>query len=159
MFNTPSKTNSSFKLMEFILGAESYCIDLLSVQEVVSVKDKIVPIPLSPEYVAGLINLRGNVFKIIDLRKKMGITPSHQEEVIIIFSIEGKMIGALVDSVRSILTVNTEQVQQISDLSLSRVSCKGAVKLKNSLSIWVDVVDFIKEDSAPTRHLDLGKIA
>lgn len=100
---------NNLKLIEFTLGTESFCLDLALVREVISGQRVFTPIPLSPRYIAGLLDLRGNIFKIIDLRKKLAINSIKGQEAIILFDIKDKQLGVIVDGVKGILNVTPEQ--------------------------------------------------
>jgi purine-binding chemotaxis protein CheW len=96
-------TDVSERYLCFSLGPQSYAIPLLSVREVIALPE-ITPVPTMPSYFLGIMNLRGQVISVIDLRKKLGITPSQSsEQAIIICAIESVCLGIVVDSINSVL--------------------------------------------------------
>lgn len=103
--------------MEFSLGAENYAIPLLEVREVIS-RPETTHIPNSPTYFVGIMNLRGQVITVVDLRKKMGITSEcpHPEEAVIIVNIHSINLGIVVDSINQVVEVDFSKLSDISGL-------------------------------------------
>lgn len=94
----------------FSLGAEEYAMPLLKVREVIAMPD-ITPVPHTPTYFLGIMNLRGQVISILDLRKKLGIKPGEGAETSVIISDLGHVsLGLVVDSVNFVLTPGTGEV-------------------------------------------------
>ena len=91
------------KYLIFALGDESYGIPLLEVKEVIAVPET-TPLPFTPKHFRGIMNLRGQVISIIDLREKFHIpTESDEASAVIICDIDPFCIGVVVDSVVSVL--------------------------------------------------------
>ncbi|MCB9061935.1 MAG: purine-binding chemotaxis protein CheW [Halobacteriovoraceae bacterium] len=113
--NQASNVDSHY--MEFSLGEENYAIPLLKVREVISTPDTTL-IPNSPSYFVGIMNLRGQVITVVDLRKKMGINSEckHKEEAVIIVDIHGINLGIVVDSINKVLEVDMTKLSDISGL-------------------------------------------
>jgi purine-binding chemotaxis protein CheW len=87
------------RFIEFSLGGEDYAIPLLMVREVISVPDT-TPIPKAPVHFLGIMNLRGQVISIVDLRKKLKVdSRKDKEEAVIIVDIGSMNIGVVVDSI------------------------------------------------------------
>ncbi|MBX2986844.1 MAG: purine-binding chemotaxis protein CheW [Bdellovibrionaceae bacterium] len=92
------------------LGGESFAIPLLSVREVIARPDT-TPVPQMPSAFLGIINLRGQVLSVLDLRLKLSIKPKDSEEsAVIILDLEGYRMGVLVDRVNSVLPMNPEEI-------------------------------------------------
>ena len=104
------------KQMEFVTlvaGGQSFCIEITQIREIRR-WSPVTLLPHSPDYVLGVINLRGAVIPILDLAAKLGfsaITPT-ERHVIIITAIEERIVGLLVESVSEILGVRTEMVRE-----------------------------------------------
>jgi purine-binding chemotaxis protein CheW len=109
-------TEIRVQLVTFFIGKERYGIDIMEVKEIVGIRD-IRPIPYVPVYVAGILNLRGTIFPIIDLHKRF-----HLEEVdlneddrllsgFIILEVGGRFIGIIIDKVLRVVTINPNQIQ------------------------------------------------
>lgn len=96
----------------FHLGAESFAIPLLSVKEVMAMPS-VAPIPQAPPSFLGMMNLRGQVIGVIDLRQKLGIQPkkNQEEKAVIILDFNDFRIGAVVDLIDSVQTLANEKRQ------------------------------------------------
>lgn len=99
------------RYLAFSLHHQEYGIPLLKVLEVIGLGD-VTPIPNSPSYFLGIMNLRGLVISIIDLRLKLTMPKAErtQETAVIILNIQGGHIGVVVDSVDSVLSLSTDQL-------------------------------------------------
>ena len=96
----------------FRLGGETYGINVMQVQEVLRYSD-IAPVPGAPEYVLGIINLRGNVVTVIDTRKRFGLPPDEitDNTRIVIIEAEKQVIGILVDSVAEVVYLHASEIE------------------------------------------------
>jgi purine-binding chemotaxis protein CheW len=100
------------EFLTFTLGAEEYGIDILKVKEIRGY-DAVTRIANSPEYIKGVINLRGTIVPIVDMRIKfnLGNVEYNQFTVVIILNVAGRMVGMVVDSVSDVITLGPEQVK------------------------------------------------
>jgi purine-binding chemotaxis protein CheW len=98
--------------LTFRLGAEEYGIDILKVQEIRGY-DAVTTIANAPEFIKGVINLRGVIVPIVDLRIKfnLGRPEYDQFTVVIILNLANRVVGIVVDSVSDVLTLTAEQVR------------------------------------------------
>lgn len=104
------------RFIEFSLGNEDYAIPLLMVREVISVPDT-TPIPKSPPHFLGIMNLRGQVISVVDLRKKLKIdSKKNKEEAVIIVDIGTMNIGVVVDAINKVLAFSPEEVSAIPEV-------------------------------------------
>lgn len=110
------------ELIAFRIAEQDFCFNIMSVREIRGWCPATV-IPHAPEYVRGVINLRGAVVPIVDLAQRLGLTVPEptSRNVIIIAQIDGRTVGLLVDAVSDILSVSAEEVQSTPDV----VSEKG----------------------------------
>lgn len=104
--------------LTFTLGSEEYAIDILKVQEIRGYEQPTL-IANAPDFIKGVINLRGIIVPIVDLRikfklGKIGYTPF---TVVIILNIAGRVIGAVVDSVSDVISLNASQIRPAPDFS------------------------------------------
>ena len=106
----------------FSLGAEEYAIPLLCVREVIAIPE-FTPIPYTPSYFLGIMNLRGQVISVMDLRTKLGIkgVETH-EQAVIICDLDPLSIGIVVDSINSVIAPEDEDVSEKHDLQNSKTS-------------------------------------
>lgn len=130
------------RFLEFQLGEESYAVELLKVREVITLPD-LTPIPKSPPHVCGLMNLRGLVLTVIDLRKRLSITPSkdQSESAVIIFDLGDRLVGAYVDSICRVISVADEAIKPVPEAENTIVTqnLKSVLQFQNKLSLWLDV--------------------
>lgn len=136
-----SQTSELNRFIEFSLGAEDYAIPLLMVREVISVPDT-TPIPKSPPHFLGIMNLRGQVISIVDLRKKLKVdVKTNKEEAVIIVDIGGMNIGVVVDSINKVLAFSSEDVSEMPEVESQNNTqyIFGVYKKEHSLTILLDI--------------------
>lgn len=105
------------ELISFEIGGQEFCIDIRSVREIRGWAPA-TPMPHSPEYIVGVINLRGMVMPVIDLRSRLGLgqTEPTERHVIVVIQADGRTAGLLVDGVRESFHVETSSLQAPPDL-------------------------------------------
>jgi len=99
--------------LTFRLGAEEYGIDILRVQEIRSYEQP-TRIANAPSFLKGVVNLRGVIVPIIDLRLKLGCDSAEYNHftVVIVLNVHGRVVGAVVDSVSDVLELHGEQIRE-----------------------------------------------
>ena len=107
-----SKAEKPLEFLSFTLGDEEYGIDIQKVQELRGY-DAVTRIANAPEFIKGVVNLRGIIVPIIDMRIRFGIgTPSYDQfTVVIVLNIGGRVVGMVVDSVSDVITLSAEQIK------------------------------------------------
>lgn len=112
--DTPANDAASrtLEFLAFKLGREEYGIDIQQVQELRSY-DTVTRIANAPEHVKGVVNLRGIIVPIVDMRIKFRLgTPSYDQfTVVIILNLQGRVMGMVVDSVSDVITLTPEQIR------------------------------------------------
>ena len=108
------------EFLTFRLGAEEYGIDILRVQEIRSYEAP-TRIANAPPFIKGVVNLRGVIVPIVDLRLKLGCEAVEYNEftVVIVLNVAGRVVGAVVDSVSDVLELSTESVKAAPELASS----------------------------------------
>ena len=106
------------EFLAFTLGQEEYGIDILKVQEIRGY-DSVTRIANSPEFIKGVLNLRGTIVPIVDMRIKFQLgTPVYDQfTVVIILNIAGRVVGMVVDSVSDVTTLSPEQIRPAPEMS------------------------------------------
>ena len=107
----------SVEFIVFRVGEQEFCIDITSTREIRGWTQS-TEVPHSPDYMMGVINLRGTILPIVNLAKRLGL-PSNapgERDVIIVVQVEDRNFGLLVDSVSDILDVNEADMRQIPEL-------------------------------------------
>ena len=100
------------EVLVFVLGKEEYGVDILKVQEIRGY-EKVTPIPSAPAYLKGVVNLRGIIVPVIDLRVKFGMAnPAYDSfTVVVILRIGGRVIGVVVDGVSDVVQLGASDVK------------------------------------------------
>jgi len=139
-------SNSEVQLVIFKLGREEYGVSILQVQEIKRISD-ITRVPHTPDYIKGVINLRGSVLPVIDLKKRLNLA---QQEVtedtrIIIVKVEELSIGMVVDAVSEVMTINQENIDspEVVAGSISANYLSGVGKLENRLLILLNLEEIV----------------
>lgn len=106
------QTDGQMEVLSFNLGDEEYGIDLLKVQEIRGY-DAVTRIANTPEHIKGVVNLRGVIVPIVDMRIQLNLGyPSYDQfTVVIILSIGARVVGMVVDSVSDVITLATDQIK------------------------------------------------
>ena len=112
MENVVDKTNEEMQLVCFKVDHEEYAVSIMKVQEIIRINE-ITAVPKTKEYMKGIINLRGTVVPVVDMRTRFGLkAPSNQELCrIVVVKISGKTTGLIVDSVTEVLRVSKSQIE------------------------------------------------
>jgi purine-binding chemotaxis protein CheW len=107
------KTIEKQEFLAFTLGREEYCIDILKVQEIRGY-EAVTPIPNTPSFMKGVVNLRGLIVPIIDLRIKLDLETVTYDQftVVIILSILGRIVGVVVDSVSDVIALAADEIKE-----------------------------------------------
>jgi purine-binding chemotaxis protein CheW len=106
------------ELISFNVAGQEFCVDVMSVREIKGWMP-VTPLPHTPSYMRGVIDLRGVVLSIIDLAARLGFPPTEPSarHVIIVAEIKGETVGLLVDSVSDILTIDPTTIQATPDFA------------------------------------------
>jgi purine-binding chemotaxis protein CheW len=105
------------EILVFVLGPEEYGVDILKVQEIRGY-DKVTPIPRAPDYLKGVVNLRGTIVPIVDLRVKFRLPEIRYDQftVVVILRIADRIIGAVVDGVSDVMHLTESDVKAAPNL-------------------------------------------
>lgn len=125
----------------FKLGDEDYAIAITKIQEIILMKP-ITRLPQVPDAIEGLINLRGNVIPLVNLRKRFGLTPREfdDETRTVVVNTRDKTVGCIVDEVTQVMRVAADQIQPVplSATALGRRYISGVARLEDRLLIVLD---------------------
>ncbi|WP_018864345.1 MULTISPECIES: chemotaxis protein CheW [Thioalkalivibrio] len=133
----------------FSLAEETYAIDVLQVQEVLKVTE-IAPVPGVPDYILGIINLRGNVVTVIDARRRMGLEDREPDEAsrIVIIDVDNQNVGILVDSVSEVVRISLDSVEPAPEVGNDDSSrfIQGVTSTDQGLTILVDLNKLLSDE-------------
>jgi purine-binding chemotaxis protein CheW len=143
------------QFLTFKLDQEAYALDIKQVREVLDFAE-ITKVPRMPEYMRGVINLRGGVVPVVDLRLKFGMTRTEKTVntcvIIIILNIEGEsiLLGALADSVQEVITMEPDQIVPPPKIGtrLNTEFIKGMGKKNDEFIIIIDIDKVFSLDEA-----------
>jgi len=112
MAGQPSGAGRGGKFLTFFLAGEEYGLEILKVQEIIGMMD-ITPVPRSPDHIRGVINLRGKVIPVVDLRLRFGMQAAEQtsETCIIVVQANRIQTGIVVDQVSEVLNIASEEIE------------------------------------------------
>ncbi len=130
------------QLVGFKTGSEFFGVPIGKVKEIVKVPE-ITSVPDTPEFLNGIINLRGRLVPVIDMGKRMGMSSSavKKSKRVLVLELDGSMVGLLVDSASEILKVREELIEPTPGL-ISAVGAEyvtGVGKLKDKLVVLLDI--------------------
>ena len=134
------------KYLTVVLDNEAYGISVLKVREIIRMQ-KITPIPQMPEFVKGVINLRGRVIPVVDLRVKFGLKGEFTERTCVVVvqvdvtSIKAMQMGLIVDSVEEVLNVSADMIEPTPEFGtiVDTSYLLGMVKTKGQVKTLLDI--------------------
>lgn len=129
------------RYLSFSLGVEEYAIPLLKVREVIAMPE-VTAIPQTPSYFLGIMNLRGQVISVLDLRTKLGIKPTTSSETAVVICDLGAIcLGVVVDSVNAVLSPQIGEVSEKPDTQTSKNTgyITGVYRKGKSLVLFLDI--------------------
>ena len=112
MNDKSTATGIGGEFLSFALGEEHYGVDILKVQEIRGY-DSVTRLPDAPDYIKGVINLRGTIVPVIDLRLKLRLKEARYDAftVMIVLNVEDRVVGIVVDSVSDVIPLNDDQIR------------------------------------------------
>ncbi|OOZ42145.1 chemotaxis protein CheW [Solemya pervernicosa gill symbiont] len=135
----------------FQLEQETYGINVMQVQEVLRVTE-IAPVPGAPNYVLGIINLRGNVVTVIDTRRRFGLMPEEMDDStrIVIIESDKQVVGILVDSVAEVVELAMSEIETAPNVGNDESSkyIQGVASREGKLLILVDLNKLLDESGS-----------
>jgi purine-binding chemotaxis protein CheW len=144
---TPNAAKGEY--LAFVLGHEQYGLDILKVQEIRGY-DTVTQIANTPEYIKGVINLRGKIVPILDLRIKFNFDKIEYNEltVVIILNLSGRDVGVVVDGVSDVMALKEDQISAVPAI-ISKIDTKyimGIASVELQMMILVDIEQLIKTE-------------
>ena len=139
---------SQYQLVTFKLGDELYGVDIMDVKEIVKIQ-KIRPIPNAPDYMIGILNLRGDIIPIIDLHRRFNINMDNGEPEFdelesgfVILKILDIQIGIIIDKVSRVVSVNFDEIQEPPQMmsGIGNEYIKGVVRNPDNYLIVLDTM-------------------
>jgi purine-binding chemotaxis protein CheW len=146
--NTPIKSAAG-EYLTFVLGEEEYGIEILKVQEIRGY-DAVTPIANTPSFIKGVVNLRGKIVPIVDLRIKFNLGKVGYDEftVVIILNLSGRVVGIVVDGVSDVMALKEDQLRDVPSL-VTNIDTKyivGLATVEQQMLILVDIEQLMSSD-------------
>lgn len=150
-------TNLAGKYLTVVLDNEAYGIAVLKVREIIRMQ-KITPVPQMPGFVKGVINLRGRVIPVVDLRVKFGLKAEFAERTCIVVvqvrlpSEQTVQMGLIVDSVEEVVTLNNEEIEPTPDFGtkIDTTYLLGMAKVKGQVKTLLDIDRVVAPETVQT---------
>jgi purine-binding chemotaxis protein CheW len=143
------------EVLSFRLGAEEYALSILKVQEIRGY-DNVTRIASAPDYLKGVVNLRGIIVPIVDMRIKFNVgEPTYDAfTVVIVLNINGHTIGVVVDSVSDVVTLTPDQIKPAPELgsSVAAEYLQGLGTVNDRMLILLDIDKLLSSE-------DMGLLA
>jgi len=148
------------KYLTFKLQTEAYGIDVLQVREIIR-HTIVTSMPQMPAHIRGVINLRGKIIPVMDLRRRFGLPPIEDSEQTCIMVVHVKLteqktapIGLLVDGVEEVITLSTEEIEQPPSFGGQTTTnyIIGIAKVKGQVKTLLDIDNIVRSDAVEIRR-------
>ena len=137
------------EFLSFVLGEEHYALDITTVKEIRGY-EATTKIANAPSYIKGVINLRGDIVPIVDLRIKFGIGEATYNEwtIVIMLNVRDRIVGIVVDGVSDVMNLEDEDIKPAPEFGVAFDSryLQGLAALQNEMVIIVDIEALISSD-------------
>ena len=147
--NAVKQDKAAGEYLTFVLGTEEYGIEILKVQEIRGY-DSVTRIANTPDFIKGVVNLRGRIVPIVDLRIKFKLGKVEYDEftVVIILNLNGRVVGIVVDGVSDVTALQESQVRDVPDLvsSIDTRYILGLASVDEHMLILVDIERLMKSE-------------
>jgi purine-binding chemotaxis protein CheW len=149
-----ARDDSGREYLAFTLGSEEYGIDILKVQEIRGY-ETVTRIANAPDFIKGVINLRGIIIPVVDMRIKFRLgTPTYDQfTVVIILNIGGRIMGMVVDSVSDVTTLTVDQIKAAPDMGSTAFSSEYLMGLGTVDERMLILIDIDRMMSSPDMGL------
>lgn len=141
--------NPMVRWVTFHLDNEKYGINVMQVQEVLRVTE-IAPVPGAPDYVLGIINLRGNVVTVVDTRRRFGLLEKEADDTtrIVIVEVGDQVVGILVDSVAEVVELYSSDIESAPNVGTEESAkfIQGVASLEGELLIIIDLNKLLTDE-------------
>lgn len=133
-------TDGVLELVGFRLEGEEFGVPIRKVREIIRMQE-VTRVPHAPDFVEGVVNLRGQIVPIVDLRRRLGMSPkeSDRDTRIVIVEFDGELVGFVVDSVTEVLRVPEDRIEPPPDMVAEQDYIEGVGKLEDRLLIILDL--------------------
>ncbi len=147
--SSKSDTSEILQLVSFIIGNEEYAVDIFYVKEINRLSH-ITKVPNAPEFIEGVINLRGRIIPVIDLRIKMGLPKKENDKNSRIIVVEDAeiLVGFLVDAVKEVIRIPKKIIEEPPEIVTSNKTdfIRSVGKLDDRLLLMIDLMKILSQN-------------
>lgn len=137
------------QLVSFVIESEEFGIDILKVQEIIRPVE-ITRVPNAPTFIEGVINLRGRIVPVVDLRKRFGLPERERDQNtrIVVVELNDRVVGFMMDAVKEVIRVDRSVIEPPPDLAIGIDThyIKGVAKLEDRLLILLELEEVLTAD-------------
>lgn len=137
-----SMSSDGQQYVSFLLAGEEYGVEIMKVQEIIRFT-QLTRVPHSSEFVEGVLNLRGRVIPVVDLRKRFNLEPSEHSRTtrIVVVEVSGRIVGMIVDGVSEVLHIDESEIEPTPPLcsTVNSEFIRGMGKVGERLMILLDI--------------------
>lgn len=148
-------TERGGKFLTFVLSDEEYGVDILCVREIIGIMD-ITTVPQTPQFVKGVINLRGKIIPVIDLRLKFDMPekPTDKETCIIVVETKDTLMGVMVDTVSEVMDIESSQIEAAPSFGtqIDTSFIRGMGKVNSKVKILLDIEKVLSSEELVLVH-------
>jgi purine-binding chemotaxis protein CheW len=152
-YEVESSASGERQIVAFSLGTETYGVDIASVREIIPIQ-RIVSVPRAPSFIEGIINLRGRVIPVLDLRKHFGFEQKKGDpnQRIVLVEAGSESIGVIVDAVSSVLRIPDDSVEAPASVIVGPEIeyINGIAKIDKDLVVLLDLTKIISDAEKKT---------
>ncbi|MGC8719578.1 MAG: chemotaxis protein CheW [Thermodesulforhabdaceae bacterium] len=152
--------------VNFVVADEDFAVDITRVREVIRLP-AMAPVPNAPDFVEGIIHLRGRIVPVIDLRKRLRIAGREHKPLdrftrVLIITLEGKWTGFIVDGVKGIIKVPQSSVKPVPDVLKQQIGGEyfdGVIKMEDKLIVLLNLHRILSpEEQSELRDLNIDEL-
>jgi purine-binding chemotaxis protein CheW len=147
----------TIQIVGFVLGDGHYGLNIMAVEEIIRMLE-ITPVPRAPSFVEGIINLRGRIIPVVDLRKRLHITPSplNGSTRIIVMKVDERRLGFIVDKVEEVMDIPLNSIGEAPGVSqtVSQQYVEGVARTAKGMIILLDILRIF----SPEEHKELQNL-
>ena len=161
--NEEKEVRSEEQLVIFNLGTETYGVDIVIVREIIRMQS-ITSVPRTPDFVEGVINLRGKIIPIIDLHKRFELSKAEEtkDTRIIVVEVGDISLGMIVDSVNEVLRIPSKDIDpppQVINSGINKEYLRGVGKVEEDLIIILDLEKILHEEEHKELEESIEQVA
>lgn len=147
--NHTKKVKKTSRFLTFFIDKEQYGLDISRIKEIIALMN-ITDIPKTPDFVKGVINLRGSIIPVIDIRLKFGMQEKDEtvETAIVIYEIDNISIGFIVDRVDDVFSIDTDSISAAPDFgtSIDTTFISGIAEIENGIIMLLDLKNIFEDN-------------